>query len=351
MDHIRILRRAFSITRFYPALWVFGILLALTGAGGSSGSGSGTSRGTSSWRWDGNFPRDWPRNWPNFRMPEIPTPTLNTIMGIGIAVICFVLLLAVIFTILHYVSNTALVRMVDASEASGEKVTVGRGFRLGWSRASFRSWLAALLVGIGGFLAVLLVILIAAAPLLLWLTGDQTARVVGTVLAVGLGLLAIIAIIVFVAALSVVMELAYRAIVLENLGAIDGIRRGWAIFRRRLGDSIIMGLILFGIRIGYSILMIPVALLLVLAGLVIGGIPALLAGAITNIFVHGATPQIVAAAVGIPLFVLVLVLPLTFLSGLYETFRSSTWTIAFREMLALEAVQPPAPPVEALSAA
>ena len=39
MDHIKILKRAFNITWVYRALWVFGIILALT-TGGNSGSSS-----------------------------------------------------------------------------------------------------------------------------------------------------------------------------------------------------------------------------------------------------------------------------------------------------------------------
>ncbi len=41
MDHIRILRRAFQITRAYRALWLFGILVALTAARGGSSNGGG----------------------------------------------------------------------------------------------------------------------------------------------------------------------------------------------------------------------------------------------------------------------------------------------------------------------
>ena len=46
MDHVKILKQAWEITRHYRALWVFGIILALTsgtfwGGGGSGGRGGG----------------------------------------------------------------------------------------------------------------------------------------------------------------------------------------------------------------------------------------------------------------------------------------------------------------------
>ncbi len=84
MDHMRILRRAFDITRAYRALWVFGILLALTAAhGGSSGGGGGGNGGNN----QGNIP--W-RNFPPFQFPQIPGQVMNMMIGIGIGLICLI---------------------------------------------------------------------------------------------------------------------------------------------------------------------------------------------------------------------------------------------------------------------
>jgi hypothetical protein len=76
MDHIRILKRAFSITTSYRALWVFGILVALTaggnfsggsnGGGGSGGPGSGSGTG----------------------LPTVSPEVLNAIIIAGIVIIC-----------------------------------------------------------------------------------------------------------------------------------------------------------------------------------------------------------------------------------------------------------------------
>jgi hypothetical protein len=62
----------------------------------------------------------------------------------------------------------------------------------------------------------------------------------------------------------------------------------------------------------------------------------------------GPLPWILAGAVGLPIFLLVLVIPLLFLGGLWQVYRSSVWTLTYRELRAMEAVQPaPAAPAVA----
>lgn len=343
MDHIRILRRALEITRAYRALWVFGFILALTT---SRGGGNNSGYQFNNEDFGGQFPT--PEGLPNFNFPP---DVGNTIIAVGIGVICLVLLLAVVFTFLRYVSLTALVRMVNGYEETGEKVGVRQGFRLGWSRAAWRAFLVDLLFGLGGFIAFLVLLALAASPALLWLTQNETAGVIGTVIAVALGVLVIFAFFLLAIALSVLSEFFHRAIILEDLGVFDGIRRGWEVARRRLGDAAIMGLILFGLSLASVIIFIPIVLLLLVTAAVVGGLPALLVGAITNIFVHGNVPQIAALAVGIPIFLLALAIPLAFLGGLIDTYFSSVWTLTYREMVALESVgstptAPLAPAVE-----
>jgi hypothetical protein len=93
-----------------------------------------------------------------------------------------------------------------------------------------------------------------------------------------------------------------------------------------------MWLITVGLRIGWTILMIPVVLLLLVVSGALGGLLALLAGGLTGLAFEGAVPWIVAGVVGIPIFILVLAAPLSFLGGLFEVFMSSTWTLTYREL-------------------
>ena len=71
----------------------------------------------------------------------------------------------------------------------------------------------------------------------------------------------------------------------------------------------------------------------------IAGIPALLAGSITGIFAHEATPWIVGAIVGAPIFLLVVIIPGALIGGWQKVFSSSAWTLTYREALALEQVK------------
>jgi hypothetical protein len=334
MDHIRLLRRAFDVVRSYRVLWIFGFLLALTTSHGANGSNSGY-RFNNNDNFNGNNPFGNGFSWPG-----LPQNWQNGLIGVAIGLICLVVVLAIVFSIVRYVSETAAIRMVDRYEASGEKVRFREGWRLGWSQAAWRMFLVDLIFGIGIALIVGLLIAVAAAPLLLWASHNNVAGVIGTITTIGLGVLVILLLIVVAAVLSILDKFFHRAIALENLGVFDAIRRGWAIVRGRPGDVIIMGLILFGLGLVFAILMIPVFLAIAAAAAVAGGLPALLAGAVTNIFVHGNIPWMVALAIGIPLFILILSLPLTFISGLMEAFSSSTWTLTYREVVALETIQP-----------
>ncbi len=327
MDHFKILKRAFSITLDYRALWVFGILLAITTASTPSGDGGGDG--------GGDF-----NGAPSVGWPDVSTEVITALIIAGITLLLVVLVLAVVGAVARYISETALIRMVDQHEGTGEKLGVRQGFRLGWSRPALRIFLIDLLISVSVIVVFLLLLIISAAPLLVWLTDSVPARVLGTVLTAGLAMLVIFAAIAVSIVLSLLLQFFRRAVVLENLGVMEGMRRGLQLVRQRLGDVIVMGLILFGLGLAWVIVTIPLVIVLLIAALVLGGLPALLVGMIVSLFAEGPMPWIIAAVVGSPIFLLVVGVPLLFLNGLAETFQSSTWTLTYRELLALESARP-----------
>jgi hypothetical protein len=238
------------------------------------------------------------------------------------------------------VAETALIRMVDQHEATGEKVSVGQGFRLGWSRAALRLFLMDFVIGLSMLIAFLLSVLLAASPLLVWLTDSTPARVLGTVVAVALGVVIIFALILVSIALSLLLQFWHRAVVLEDRTINEAMRRGWQLLRQRLGDVVVMGLILFALGLALTIVMVPVIFLLVAVAAISGGLPALLVYAVASLIAQGATPWIAAIIVGLPIFIVVMAIPLAVLGGLVQTFQSSTWTLTYRELLALDAARP-----------
>ena len=338
MDHLKVLKRSFEITWSYRALWVFGILLALTT--GSGGGGNGGSSGRM-----GSPAQGAPSG--GFRLPEIPPQVVSTLIVVGIALACVILLLIIASAIVRYVAETALIRMVNDHEETGEKRSIRQGFRWGWSRTSLRLFAIDLLVFVPLVVGFILLLLLALAPLLLWTTHSQAAGIVGTVTTIGLVVLFILLFIAVIAAASLLIHFFRRVCALEEVGVVESIRRGYALVRRHLKDVIIMWLIMVGLTIGWAILMIPVVIMLVILGLVLGGGPALLAGGLAGMASRGGPlPWLLGGAVGLPIFLLVLIVPLLFLGGLWQVYRSGVWTLTYRELRAMEAVQP-APPAPA----
>jgi len=332
MNHINILKRALNITINYRALWIFGILLALTSG---SGSGNGGSSSSSSPNTDPNF------NWQNpfGELPQLSPEMTNMWIGIAIGLACLLLISILIGSIARYVSETALIRMVDEHENSGEQLTIRQGFRLGWSRAAWKMFLMDLLVGLGFVTVFLLLLALASLPLVVWLTKNTPLQVIGTIVSAGSILLLVFAAIVAALAVTLIMIFARRACALENLGVRASLRRGYEMVKQRLGDLLMMGVMMFGIGLLWLVVTIPIILAVIVVAALIAGLPALLAGSIAGFFTQGTTPWIVAAIVGVPIFLIAVVIPGALIGGWQKVFSSSAWTLTYREALALEQIK------------
>ena len=339
MDHFKILQRAFKITLNYRTLWIFGLLLALTmggsgGGGGGGGSGTGTpgTQPGNDMPWSGDWSSAWPSNWPS------PESVLGTVVAIGVALICLMVILSIVASVVRYVSETSVIRMVDRYESDGTQLGFRAGWKLGWNRTALRLFLMDLLVGLVMFFVGLLLLGIAVLPLLLWATQNETLGILGTVAAVGLLMLNLFLLILASVAVSLWMQFTRRASVLEGLGVFASFSRGWQVLRKRFLDSFLMGLLLFGLRLGWQIVLIPVILVTLALGTVMAIGPAVAVGLLATLLV---SPIGWLAGVVIGLFILFLVAMVVGLaaSALELTFGSTTWTLTYREVLALSALQ------------
>ncbi|MBN1876415.1 MAG: hypothetical protein JXA33_19480 [Anaerolineae bacterium] len=338
MDHVKILKRAWHILWSYRALWIFGIILALTtasGGGGSSGAG-GRSGGNNGISLDpsGQIPGDFDTFARGFteRIAEI----VPVLIGLGIALGCSLIFLAIIGQIARYVAETALIRMVDDYEETGTELTMQQGFRLGWSRKAWQLFLINLLIDLPVVLVFIVLFLLSGTPLFMWVFEQKALGVLGTISAIGLFFLVIFLAIVVGVVISLLKHFFHRACVLEDLDVMASIRRGYVLVRQNLKDAGLMWLVMVGVGIAWGIVMIPVVLLAVLIGAIVGGGVGLLVRGLAGFFFSGAVPWVFAAVVGGPLFLLLMVIPLAFVSGLRETFKSTTWTLTYREICALE---------------
>jgi len=336
MDYSRILRRAWEITWRYRALWLFGILAAIfAGGGGGGNSGTSYSGGGRFPSWAPSAPFDMERFW-------------AAIVIVVLALILLAIVLAIAGVFVRYISETAVIRMVDDYETTGIKRRIRDGFRLGWSRAAWRLFLIDLVIAIPVGLAFVLLFLLSFSPLLLWVTGVKALGVLGTVATVGLILLMIVLAILAAAAISLLKPFFWRMAALQGRGVFDSIGEGYRMVRRHLREAGSMWLILIGIGIAFGLAMIPVVIIIVIVSAVVAALLALAVVLLAGLLVSsGAAPWIAGAIVGVPVFFVLLVVPLSFVQGLWLIYKSSVWTLTFRELRALEGVPPALPPVAA----
>jgi hypothetical protein len=367
MFTVEIVKRAWQTLWRYRALWVWGIVLALTASSWSAwtmadldGIREEEWQGLTITRGDNETFRQALRRTlraeideANRELSELLSEVLHTkarvnVVALFVALIGFTLLLHVVGRIARYVSEVALIREVDLYQASGERRKVWHALRLGWSRSAWRLFLINLLVDVVGVGAAVLLFGLLFAPLPLWVNGGEAVIFLFAFLTAGLFFVALVAVILWGVALSVLKRLAWRACALDSLRVFPAIRQAYTVLVRQIKDVGLTWLVTAAVRWGWRVVMVPVALALVGLGLLTGSLPGLLTGGVTSLVSSGDLPVFLALGVGIPLFLLVLMAPLILLAGLREVFLSATWTLTYRELRALGSRAPePAPVADA----
>jgi hypothetical protein len=375
MEYSKILKQAWKNVTGYRALWIFGILLALTTATGSTG----TTASQSAWQTDSDSPgilgtgitldrqpgesfgeafsEAWGEaqiefqrgiNEANRELSMLFRNVLGLDWQVDILKFFTVLLWFAIVSILvgkvfRYMSETALIKMVDDQEHTGEQRKGREGFRMGWSRTSWRLFLIDLVIDIPTAIVFLILFALVFAPLLLWGLGIAEIGWLSVAFTSGLFFMFIFLAIIASQAIGLLKQFARRVCALEDAGVVDSVRRGFKLLRKQLKEAGLMWLILVGVRIGYPIVVGVFAILLFAIAAAIGGGTGLLSGLTANAF-GAAQPILIGFGVGIPLFLLLMALPLLLLGGLKEVFISSTWTLTYRELRALSGLKAEALP-------
>lgn len=246
MNFGEILSKAWQIIWKHKVLWIFGIL---AGCGNASGS-VGNIQSTASQ--NGSYPLE---NYFN----QMPDDQIVLLVLLGIMVI-FVLSVIAIF--LSTVGKIGLIRGTQNVEAGAASLVFGDLFS-GSMPYFWRVFLLNLLVGL---------------VILVFVIGLAIVIALGAVLTLGIGAICILPLICVLIPIGwlvqVVVEQATVAIVVENLGVMDGLRRGWELVRANLGNMIVMALILYlGVGlIGGFVIGLPVVLIVLpaLAGIAAG---------------------------------------------------------------------------------
>jgi len=307
MDYGKILSRAWQITWRWKILWILGFLAGVGQGIGSSGPQyqMGAEQGGAG----------------GFRIPD-------EMWAVFAVVGCLAILVGIALWVVSLIARGGLVTGVQQVEDEGA-TTLGAAWRAGVRR--FWTLLGiSILTGLPAFVAIVAGVIILgllivatvaaidAAAEVGGFLGGTASVVCGGVVCCGGILLAIV--------LEQIRVYAERAVMLEGLGAIDSLKRGWQVLKDNLGPTIVLWLIFLVI------------------GLVIGGvIAAPLFALMVPIFAVMGGPD-PAAWLFIPICLggLLWIIVSAVISSIVQTFGSATWTLAYRQFIG--AGFPPAGP-------
>jgi hypothetical protein len=258
----------------------------------------------------------------------------------------------------RYIAETAMIHMVNETAQDGKRLSVWEGLRRGWSPGAGRLFLldlaSRILIGVifAGVFG------LAIAPLLLALGSRDWVVITLGIGTVGLLSLTVALWFATIMLLSLVLQPIRRVCVLEKQSLMASIRQGIRMMKHNLKELGLIGLIWLGIRLVWVplagmilLLLVPILLMTTLLGVAVGGVPAILVTSITSLFTDGLTTWIMGVLAGFPIFILIMISPMLFISGLMEVYLSSIWTLAYRDLRAVKhMVKEPASQTEVIPA-
>ncbi|HET6845650.1 MAG TPA: hypothetical protein VFH29_02385, partial [Anaerolineales bacterium] len=245
MDYSEVLTKAWRIVWKHKILWIFGIL-AGCGTGGGGGGGSGT-------RWEQNSPFSQGGTGEMERVMQQAGQWISEhwwVVALGILVL---LVLWAVAVFLGTIGKIGLIRGTFRVDGGAEKVRFAELFRESMP-FFWRVFLLTFLIG--------LVFLVVFLPLVLF--GIVTA---------GVGFLCIIPLLCVLVpvlwAVGIVVHQANNAIVVEDLHMLDGLKRGWEVFKKNIGPMLLIWIItgVIGFVIG---LVIALPMLIIVVPTAIG---------------------------------------------------------------------------------
>jgi membrane-anchored glycerophosphoryl diester phosphodiesterase (GDPDase) len=291
MDFVEVLGRAWKIVWKHKVLWIFGILAGCARGGGGGGTGGG-----SGWRQERPFSQDIP--------PEIQQylttagDWIANHLWLVLALVLLFLVVIVLAIFLGTVGRIGLIRGTMKADGGAERLGFGELFQESlpffWRVFGLSVLLGlAFLVIVGPFIA-------------------------AGVLTAGVGFLCLVPLLcilipVFIVA-GVVVAQANVAMVTENLGLMDGLRRGWTVFKKNLGPLMLVWLIL--------------AIIGFVAGLVIA-LPVLMAAIPAYVAFRASgghsSPVLIAGGVCFAVYLPILLVA----NGILTAYLESVWTLAY----------------------
>ena len=260
MDYGRLLNRTWTLVWEHKFLILLGILVALSGSGGSGAiSGGSRSLPRSDQEWHGAMPPAWPEL-PISPMQKFELPAYN--MPVALVLVGLALVVALAVWAVSTLARGALIAGASAAD-SGGVTNFGEAFALAWRKG----WA---LLGIGVFSAI---------PTLVLLLGALGAAAVyigappvinGQVQSAGLRTISILltaltcVALPFALCLNLLRTFAERACMLEGRGVLAAFGRGFRVLVDNAGSALLLFLIQVGIGIGLGLALLLPALCCVL---------------------------------------------------------------------------------------
>jgi hypothetical protein len=315
MDYGNILRRSWDIIWNHKFMMVLGFLAAL-GSGVSSGGGGGNNSG---YTFDGSEFDAFPQ------VTENIGAIIATAGVLILGLICFLFVLGIILWFVRLMAQAGLIDAASRLDA-GEKVTFGEAFSAGWRKIWQMVGLNLVLFGVFILIAVVGTIIFAGAIGASFAgaagSSDDMAALLGSL---GVGFIALFCClfcVLFVLGIivSIIYPFAQRAIVLEGMGVIAGVKRGWQVIRENLGEVII--LLLIFLLIGFLVGAVTLALFIPVAALSFAPVGLRLFGG------GGIEVLDVALATG---GLLCMILLGAVINSVFISYRSTVFTLAYAE--------------------
>jgi hypothetical protein len=313
MDYGYVIKRAWEIIWKFKVLWIFGILASCGQAGSSSGSNSG-------YRFSYQDTNVGPQIQNFFNQLNPAITGLLIVMAIILAII-----LVVVVILLATVGRVGLIRGTVKAEQGAEHLT----FSELWHDGLTYFWRVFGLNLVIGILVILALLALSILGIIL------TVGTIGIFLVCLIPLLCLLIPVMWL--VSIIIEQANVALVVENLSITEAIKRGWQVFIENIGSMIVMGLIL---TVGVSLI-----------GGVIIGLPliAVAAPAVAGI-ASGVSTNIRNGLILSGVFFVIYLPFLLVFSGILRAYTASGWTLTYLRLTTkpstpiMEAPLPPETP-------
>lgn len=301
-----VLTRAWQIVWKHKVLWIFGIL-ASCGRGGGGGNGGGNSGGG-----DNGFSPNLP--------PQLTQWTqwiennLMQFIAILVAILCIIW---IVVAFLSTIGKIGLIRGTAQAEGGAESLVFGQLFSES-TPYFWRMFGLSLILALPMLVFVVVLVVGALAFIIpVSVSSGESGSALGALAIVPLFLGCLCLFIPVMIVISMVFSQAARAIVLEELGVLPAISRGWEIFRANLGPIILMAIILgvIGFVVGL-VVALPVIVIV---------FPAMFA-----FFAGGAQSNLPLIFMGV-CFCLYLPVLLVF-NGILTAYTESAWTLVYMRL-------------------